>query len=391
MLRIILAVLCICALLLCCYPAKAEDLVALAKQIIQANRDYEGSVVSLAVTYTVQPLLTDHQPDPKRQSLDWTWAKSGQREVVFTNPAFVGYGLSIARLWSAFDGSDGIDVAFWAFDSQLAARMQMVHRDTSSVAKLAVPAGSLGWTVPHCESLVAMLEQANSNELLRESTKYMVGPNKFVERPAVKWVLKRFQLRETFPEHTVIAYFDPAHDWLPCQIEIIPTMLLTAVLPPKELPEGTTLYAMVVEKYIEAEDPVVGRPRYFPGTIRVYGSPPSLITTNSVRFNAGVEESMFSPPVSPGTLIVKNAGSRNEQREFVGRDGEELHSLAGQKEEEFRANPIAAQKSPAALKPRAVLGDIDATPPASSSILSTLITAGSILVLIFVVIRRQRA
>lgn len=391
MFRISHAMFCISIISLSAYPATAEDLSALAKQIIQANRDYEASVVSLAVTYTVQPLLIDHQNDTKRKSLDWTWAQSGQREVVFTNPAFRGYGLDVARRWSAFDGSDGIDVAFWAFDPQLAERMQMIHSDTSTVAKLAVPAGALGWAVPNCESLVAMLEQANSNELLRESTKYMVGPNAFVERPTVKWVLKRFRLRETFPENTVIAYFDPAHDWLPCQIEIIPTILLTAASPPKELPEGTTPYAMVVEKYIEAEDPVVGRPRYFPGTIRMYGSTPSLITTSSVRLNVGVEESLFSPPTSPGTLIVKNAGSRNEQREFVGRDGEELHTLAGQKEVEFRANPIATQKSPAALKPRVASGNVDATPPASSGILSTLITVGSILVLIFMVIRRQRA
>ena len=373
-----------------CLLANAEDLAALARQIIQSNRDYEASVVSLNVAYTSQPLLADHRLDPDRPLLNWTWAKSGRREVVFSDPTFTGYGLMQGRIWSAFDGANGMDVIFRSFDSQQAGRMQSVPGDTSHVTMLTCFALALGWRVPHCESLVALMEQASPSELLHEPAKFRVGPGKFLERPAVKWTLKRFRVEERFPEHTVMAWFDPENDWLPCLIAVMPTMTLTTKPPPSQLPEGSMPYTIAVERFLEIDDPILGHSRRFPKVVRMFGGFPSVMTATSVQVNVTPPESLFEPPVSPGTEIVRNAGSRSEQRDFVGQNGEELHRLANEKETEFLSGKKPPLSSPAARKAAAGLGSVSAKPISRIWSLSTVMVCGSVVALILVAIKRLR-
>jgi hypothetical protein len=331
-------------------------------------------------------MLPDQSSPQNPDRTAWTWAKKGKRELLFSDPDANTYSSKKIRVWTSFDGTQGTDIAYWLHDSKLAARVDLQPQSPSTLKSWTVFASALGWRTPSDLSVLSNLETADPAELTRESAKIMIGPHQFVEVPAFRWVLHRFRNGDG-PEHMLVAWFDPANGWLPRMVSILPTMVVEKKAPLK-LPEGAMMYGVAVEQYTTVLDPILGRERIFPSVIREYGVNCAVVTVTAIAVNESLSDALFVPEISPGALIVENAGSPAEKRTFSGGDtGSELYLKLQHEETRYRKPGNVKPVKPAS--PRSAPA-VDATPRSSGISVSSTATVASLIVLALAVVLRLR-
>ncbi len=315
--------------------AFAEDTKLLARKMLQANRDYQASIVSLEVQFKQAAPGFPHMR--QRPDCLFTWVKSGSQEVVYTDPEYA-YGKKWRRLWQAWSGKEAITASYFSFDTNCVAEVVYEKAFPDSFFSFVAFPVALGWRFPPArgsslqgQSLVSLMQNADHSQIVSEVATVVVGEDRELEFPAVKWPLCRVPAPPgaDASECEVTVWFDPANNWLPRKWTLYPV----GWAPGQPLSKGTIPRSYAVIEFMSVPDPLLKRDRRFPKSI-VSGTVDTVV---SIRINEAIPQGVFEPDVSVGTKIVRNPRSRKPSKTFVGgEEGAKLNLKLHEQEMRFR-------------------------------------------------------
>ncbi len=352
----------------------AEDTAQLAKIILNANRDYESSVVSVQARFLrkTRDFGGRIRDEPE---VELTWARSGKRVVLFSDPNFDYRGKRRPRLWCAWTGSEAINVFYYQFDPHRVSQVEYSQTFPDLIDEWAAPPMALGWTLrfSHADSvqgetLVSLIKKARHETITREPARLQVDKDEFIEFPAVKWPLLEYQ-NASGQMCTLTAWFDEQEMWLPRMWLVQVSENVTG------RPAGQQVlltFGAGVRSFTEIQDSLLKKPRRFPQETLFYtfisNSLASITTSSisSVEINSTIPDSMFKPVLTEGAEVIHNAGTRRQVRNFVGgEDGENAAAEVRNQERLFRHPELAEA---ATSEPIATVSTTAATPLSTGTV-----------------------
>jgi hypothetical protein len=357
---------------------------AVAIEILQANRDYQASMTRAFVQFRQRWFKgTGDRAIPDCQ---FTWAKSGRREVFLNDPDFDFESGKWGRVWCSWNDSQGLELNYFSFDTSRVSTATHTQEMPDLLRGYSAPTLALGWKLRgwslHTfdgENLVGLMEKANTNSLTRESLRILVGDNEFAEFACVRWPLLRFTPKDSV-EHELVAHFDEGRAWLPRMWHIKPLVFD---------PQTAQLYGVAIKEFTTTRDSLLGHDRFFPRVIIEYGGINMLTEVETVQVNENLSDALFSPEITDGAKIIHFPGTRRQLVTYGGEDGEKLFDDFNQRELQFKHPEHAARATASETQP--VADAVDATPVHSEFVSKFALAIACVLFVVVAVSRFRRA
>lgn len=373
---------------------RIADRQSIAAAIRRANRDNHNSLDSVTVRYS-RDLVDVSSRAGSELSLALapyvlTWAKSGRREVLFSDPQF-DYGRKWGRRWLSWDGRRSMHATFFRHNPQ---QMSVLDHESClpppfvelSACSLALgrSLNVLGMRSLRGLSLVSVLEQAPMSGISTDTRVLGDSETAAEESPAIRWELHEC-VNPVGQPLRVVAWFDEQRDWLPRKWEL--QHLGDADGSGEDRPP---YFSITVLRFRQVRDPLRNALRWFPdrmvlaSELRTY----EVIVHNAV-INGAVDESLFEPPVSEGTELLHDHGTVRQVRTWVGGEqGQRLNRRLHEREMAFLG--ISDSSNAAEFEGDSSGAAAGATAADGREIGSWLALIGAVLALVPVLIWRWR-
>eukprot|EP00475_Leptophrys_vorax_P027882 TRINITY_DN39884_c0_g1_i3.p1 TRINITY_DN39884_c0_g1~~TRINITY_DN39884_c0_g1_i3.p1 ORF type:complete len:327 (+),score=-4.68 TRINITY_DN39884_c0_g1_i3:90-1070(+) len=306
-----------CILFAIARTSRADSLEAIERSLMEQYT----SIQTLEVKFRVVGPVAGDAPIPQ-EALDtashWEWLMSGPKRLISQEAKQYSDSSKFNRIWRSFDGQKGYDVLFWQTDPTRADTITV----TSSISPLykndARPAAFYGLSLLGREGVLDWLKQRTPG------TVRDLGSESVRDHVCQKVEFENVELGGAKGLNLATVWFDRDADWLPRRIEVFPkrwielSRQMTAGTIPSNPPPsvkiepGEVMLQQEVAEFMKVDDPLLGRPRWFPsrtaplGSVSSAPSKPRMSTVvlfDSIKVNSPVDDSRFVPESSPGTLI----------------------------------------------------------------------------------------
>lgn len=294
------------------------------------------SIQSLEVKFRVVSPAPSNSPIPQ-DSLDraarWEWLISGSKCLISQEPRQYSNSTQFDRIWRSFDGKKGYDVLFWQTDPTRADTIEVTSSISPRYKNETRPATFYGLSLSGRESVLDWLKQRTP------TTVHDLGFESIGDHVCRKVEFDNVELGGKKEFNVATVWFDQGADWLPRRVEVFPkrwkelTRQMAAGSVPKNPPPAVTIepgeayLQQEVAEFMKVDDPLLGRPRWFPARTAPLGSISSapdkprmstIVLFDSVTVNSPIDDSRFVPASSPGTMIRDNTVGGIPQAVVVG-------------------------------------------------------------------------
>jgi hypothetical protein len=332
--QIVLSFLVISALCSAPAPLRAADEEMTLARLRVLVRTELTSIASISCRYRMKHSKEDGD-DPKNWPVH-EWAEQGSRKLCrmlpWQPPHLKGGWL---QQWMSYDGQVGYLVIF-RIDTDEIDTIQKFDRIPDGYGVHAVPAVYIGRSVYNSnESLLDLLARPDA----KLQRKHMFNGHEcyLVDLGPYDRLGQRLNYLRV--------WIDPAVGYLPRHISSIPVRFMDAKSDDErrqfQLVEGEDLWLLDVDDFVEVDDPVMGRRRWFPRTLKHSGKVAAVV--DSVSINHSLSNESFVPQATTGVRIVHNPRSAQERTEIVGATAASIHPVAVESKPVTKANsPVRA-------------------------------------------------
>ncbi len=296
------------------FATAADDVLA---TIERSLAEQYSSIRSIEVKFRVLHNVPSDGSMPQTSidnAVSREWLLSGNKKLVSEQAYRISNG-QMSSNWYSFDGQKAYFMLCWQTDGT---RPETI-RITDSIDRLyyvsAAPNWMLGLDCLNCDTNVVDWLKRRTPATVRD-----VGVERIADRDCRKVEFDNVPVSGKFATRAIV-WFDPEADWLPRRVNLCPQRYFELARRQMEAKAGDmTPITMVIEpgetmgyhevtNYVKADDPLLGRPRWFPqksqtGPIRRANESGMAVTVyevDSIIINQPISDSRFIPTPAPGT------------------------------------------------------------------------------------------